>query len=333
MAMKKRVSIKDIASHVGVSTALVSYVLNNKKEGRISKEAVAKIKQAAIDLNYVPNQIARSLKSQKTNTIGLIVADIANPYSSQIARIIEDEAHKNGYSVIFGSSDESAEKTQNLIFLLLNRQVDGFIIALPEHAEKQLNYLNGIGIPFVLFDRYYPEVETNFVAIDNCMAASQAVQHLMDNGRKQIGVVSYETTLHHLSERKRGATDLIRNTSLEVNVRIDHLKEDVDAGIDRLLNMETPVDALFFTTNLLAISGLKRLNELCIKVPDQIAIVGFDETDAFDLFYSPVTYVKQPMEELASQSLGLLLQAIDTPGTKQAVVLNTELVVRKSSVR
>lgn len=330
--MKKRVSIKDIASHVGVSTALVSYVLNNKKEGRISKEAVAKIKQAAIDLNYVPNQIARSLKSQKTDTIGLIVADIANPYSSQIARIIEDEAQKNGYSVIFGSSDESAEKTQNLIFLLLNRQVDGFIIALPEHAEKQLNYLNGIGIPFVLFDRYYPEVETNFVAIDNWIAASQAVQHLRDNGRKQIGVVSYETTLHHLSERKRGATDLIRNSSLEVNVRIDHLKEDVDAGIDRLLNLETPVDALFFTTNLLAISGLKHLNELGIKVPDQIAVVGFDETDAFDLFYSPVTYVRQPMEELASQSLRLLLDAIDNPGVKQGVVLDTELVVRKSSV-
>ncbi len=92
--MKKKVSIKDIAAHVGVSTALVSYVLNNKKEGRISKEVTAKIKQAAIDLNYQPNQIARSLKAQKTLTIGLIVADIANPYSSQIARIIEDEAQK-----------------------------------------------------------------------------------------------------------------------------------------------------------------------------------------------------------------------------------------------
>ncbi|OJU52587.1 MAG: LacI family transcriptional regulator [Bacteroidales bacterium 45-6] len=330
--MKKRVSIKDVALHVGVSTALVSYVLNNKKEGRISKEAAAKIRQAAIDLNYVPNQIARSLKSQKTNTIGLIVADIANPFSSQIARIIEDEAQKNGYSVIFGSSDESADKTQNLIFLLLNRQVDGFIVALPENAEKQLNYLAGIDIPFVLFDRYYPEVETNFVAIDNYKAASQAVQHLMANGRKQIGIVTYQTGLHHLSERKRGATDLIQNTSLEVNVRIDHLKEDVDAGIDRLLKLDTPVDALFFTTNLLAISGLKYLNELGVKVPEQIAVVGFDETDAFDLFYSPVTYVKQPMEQLASQSLRLLLDAIDNPGAKQGVVIDTELVVRKSSV-
>ncbi|MBP1616613.1 MAG: transcriptional regulator, LacI family [Bacteroidetes bacterium] len=330
--MKKRVSIKDIASDVGVSTALVSYVLNNKKEGRISKEVAAKIKQAAIDLNYVPNQIARSLKSQKTNTIGLIVADIANPYSSQIARIIEDEAQKHDYSVIFGSSDESAEKTQNLILLLLNRQVDGFIIALPEHAEKQLSYLNGIGIPFVLFDRYYPEIETNFVAIDNYKAASEAIQHLRDNGRKQIGIVSYETSLYHLSERKRGATDLLQDSSMVVNVRINHLDEDVKEGIDKLLNIEDPIDALFFTTNLLAISGLKYLNSLEIKVPEQIAVVGFDETDAFDLFYAPVTYVKQPMEELASQSLKLLLDAIADPETKQSVILDTELVVRKSSV-
>lgn len=330
--MKKRTSIKDIASSVGVSTALVSYVLNNKKEGRISKEVAAKIKQAAIDLNYVPNQIARSLKVQKTNTIGLIVADISNPYSAQIARIIEDEAQKNGYSVIFGSSDESAEKTQNLIFLLLNRQVDGFIIALPEHAEKQLNYLVGIGIPFVLFDRYYPEVRANYVAIDNFGAAYQAVKHLIDNGRQQIGVVTYQTSLHHLSERKRGATDLIQNSSLEVNVRINHLQEDVEAGIDRLLNLSAPVDALFFTTNLLAISGLKYLNKLGIKVPEQIAVVGFDETDAFDLFYSPLTYVKQPMEKLASQALKLLLNAIENPGMQQTAILDAELVVRKSSV-
>ena len=137
--MKKKVSIKDIAAHVGVSTALVSYVLNNKKEGRISKEVTAKIKQAAIDLNYQPNQIARSLKAQKTLTIGLIVADIANPYSSQIARIIEDEAQNNGYSVIFGSSDESASRTQDLIMLLLNRQVDGFIIAFPEYAASRVS--------------------------------------------------------------------------------------------------------------------------------------------------------------------------------------------------
>jgi Transcriptional regulators len=330
--MKKKVSIKDIAAHVGVSTALVSYVLNNKKEGRIGKEVTAKIKQAAIDLNYQPNQIARSLKAQKTLTIGLIVADIANPYSSQIARIIEDEAQENGYSVIFGSSEESATKTQDLIMLLMNRQVDGFVIAFPEHCQEQVQYLKRVGVPFVMIDRFYPEVEANCVAIDNYHAAARAVQHLIDNGRKRIGIITYTTTLHHLNERKRGAMELVNDASLVGEVRIDHVAEDVSASVARFLSQPEPVDAIFFTTNLLTISGLKSLNERKVRIPDEVAVVGFDETDAFDLFYAPVTYVKQPMTELGRESVKLLLNAIENPDSTESVILDTELIIRQSSV-
>ncbi|WP_243345706.1 LacI family DNA-binding transcriptional regulator [Parabacteroides sp. FAFU027] len=330
--MKKKVSLKDIAAHVGVSTALVSYVLNNKKEGRISKEVTAKIKQAAIDLNYQPNQIARSLKAQKTLTIGLIVADIANPYSSQIARIIEDEAQRHGYTVIFGSSDESGSKTQDLIMLLMNRQVDGFIIAFPERCEEQVNYLKRVGVPFVMIDRYFPEITANCVTIDNYRAAAKAVQHLIDNGRKRIGVVSYATTLHHLNERQRGAVELMNDPSLVGEVRIDHVAEDVTAAVTRFLSQPEPVDAIFFTTNLLTISGLKSLNERKIRIPDEVAVVGFDETDAFDLFYAPVTYVRQPMTELGSEAVKLLLNAIENPDSYESVILDTELIIRQSSV-
>lgn len=330
--MKKKVSIKDIAAHVGVSTALVSYVLNNKKEGRISKEVAAKIKKAALDLNYQPNQIARSLKSQKTLTIGLIVADIANPYSSQIARIIEDEAQRNGYSVIFGSSDESAEKTQDLIMLLLNRQVDGFIIALPEHAEEQVYYLKRLGVPFVLIDRYYPAIPTNYVAIDNYEAAGKAIRHLIENGRKRIGVVSYQTSLFHLNERVKGATDLLEDKCLVGEVRIDHIYEDVSNAVNRFLSHPNPVDAIFFTTNLLSVSGLKCINEKGIRIPEQLAIVGFDETDSFDLFYAPVTYVRQPMSELGKASVKLLLNAIENNDAIETINLDAELIIRNSSV-
>ncbi len=330
--MKKKVSIKDIAAYVGVSTALVSYVLNNKKEGRISKEVAAKIKKAALDLNYQPNQIARSLKSQKSLTIGLIVADIANPYSSQIARIIEDEAQRNGYSVIFGSSDESAEKTQDLIMLLLNRQVDGFIIALPEHTEEQVHYLKRLGVPFVLIDRYYPAIPTNYVAIDNYEAAGKAIRHLIENGRKRIGVVSYQTSLFHLNERVKGATDLLEDKSLVGEVRIDHIYEDVSNVVNRFLSQPNPVDAIFFTTNLLSVSGLKCINEKGIRIPEQLAIVGFDETDSFDLFYAPVTYVRQPMAELGKASVKLLLNAIENNDAIETINLDAELIIRNSSV-
>lgn len=330
--MKKKTSLKDIAAQVGVSTALVSYVLNNKKEGRISKEITAKIKQAAIDLNYQPNHIARSLQAQKTMTIGLIVADISNPFSSQIARIIEDEAQKAGYSVIFGSSDEKASKTEKLIKLFLNRQVDGFIIAFPENTQTHAQYLKQIGIPFVMIDRYFPEITSNCVSINNYSAAASAIHHLMENGRRRIGIVTYATALHHLNERKRGAIDLLGDNAAVGEVRIDHVTEDVSEAIAGFLALPEPVDAVFFTTNLLTVAGLKYLNSLNIKVPDQVAVVGFDETDAFDLFYAPVTYVKQPMLDLGRVAVNLLLETIDDSSAQKSVTLDTELIARQSSV-
>ena len=330
--MKKNVSLKDIAEHVGVSTALVSYVLNNKLKDRINKDVAAKIKKAAEDLNYRPNQIARSLKAQKTFTIGLIVADIANPFSSQIARIIEDEAKTYGYSVIFGSSDESAEKTSDLIKLLLDRQVDGLIIALPEHTEAQVHYLQKINVPFVLIDRYYPTIQTNSVSINNYNAAQKAIQHLIDNGHKRIGVVAYKTSLFHLNERIRGTVDLLAENALIGEVGINSINQDVIASIDRFMSDPDPVDAIFFTSNLLTISGLKHINSLGIRIPDQIAVVGFDETDAFDLFYAPVSFVKQPLVDLGNASLKLLLSTIENKDNIEVVELEAELVIRSSSI-
>ena len=330
--MKKNVSLKDIAEKVGVSTALVSYVLNNKLKDRINKDVAATIRQAAEDLNYRPNQIARSLKTQKTFTIGLIVADIANPFSSQIARIIEDEAKNYGYSVIFGSSDESAQKTSNLIKLFLDRQVDGLILALPEHTEEQVQYLKKIHVPFVLIDRYFPAIPTNTVSINNHSAAQTAIQHLLDNGHKRIGIVGYQTSLFHLNERIRGAVDLLGDNALIGNVRIGSIHQDVAASIDGFLGDPDPVDAIFFTSNLLAISGLKYINSLGIKIPDQLAIVAFDETDAFDLFYVPISYVSQPMAELGRESVRLLLDTIEDSESIKSVELDAELVIRSSSV-
>lgn len=330
--MKTKVSMKNIAEQVGVSTALVSYVLNNKNENRIGKEIATKIRQVAKDLNYQPNQIARSLKSQKTFTIGLIVADIANPFSSQMARIIEDEAKKNGYSVIFGSSDENEKKTRDLINLFINRQVDGLIIALPENSEDLLLYLKQSTIPFVLIDRYYPTISANYVAIDNYAAAGKAIQHLQAYGHKRIGIISYQTSLFHLNERIKGAVDLLEGQSMVGKVRIDYTAEDVENIIKDFLLNENPVDAIFATSNLLTICALKQINLLGIKIPEQLAVVGFDETDAFDLFYAPITYIKQPLVEMGRKSVKFLLDAIENSEAVQSMVFSTELIVRSSSV-
>ena len=176
----KRVSLKDIAKRVGVSTALVSYVMNGKGKGnRVSDELAKKIKQVAEELNYQPNEIARSLRNGSTKTIGLIVADIANPFFGQLARYIENEAIKFGYTVIIGSSDEEVEKSELLINTFINRQVDGFIIAPAEGTVEQINTILKKNIPLILLDRYFPEIDTNYVILNNYQSTYDATLHIL----------------------------------------------------------------------------------------------------------------------------------------------------------
>jgi LacI family transcriptional regulator len=213
----KRICLKDIAQKVGVSTALVSYVLNNQKEGRINKDVAQKIRETAAKFSYRPNQIAKSLRTDKTNTIGLIVADISNPFSSSLARIIEDESFKQGYTVIFGSSDENEHKSANLIESLLNHRVDGLILFPPANAESQVLQLQQQEIPLVLVDRYFPDIDVNCVSVDNWLAASQAVHHLAAEGCNKIGMVTYNSPLFHLKERERGYLSALEELHVDHN--------------------------------------------------------------------------------------------------------------------
>src|SRR5690606_29253325 len=191
MKTRKKVGLKDIAKELGVSTALVSYVLNDKHPGRINQETARRIKDLAIKLNYRPNHIAKSLKKDRTFTIGLIIADISNLFYSNIARYIEDECKKHNYNVIFGSADENAEKFKELVHVMLSRQVDGIILAAPKDTEDTLMYLRDQGIPFVLVDRYFPEVtDINTIGINNYLASYAVVEHLVTNGYKKPAMVT-----------------------------------------------------------------------------------------------------------------------------------------------
>ena len=330
--------MKDIAAQAGVSIALVSYVLNNKKEGRINKDIALKIREIARQLNYRTNQIAKSLKTSKTNTIGLIVADISNNFSSNLARIIEDEADKFGYTVIFGSSDENEKKFSKLLDTLLNRQVDGLIMAPPIHSEKEIKELIRQQIPFVLIDRFYPEINTNYVALDNFSAAYQGTKHLIDNGRSRIGMITYGTSLHHLEERKRGYAAALKDNQIPFRkarlkeVDILTKKEDIENAIDTLLASPISIDALFFGSNSIALHGLKYVNSLAIRVPDDIAIISFDETEALDLFYAPLTFIRQPLPEMGESAVRILIDNINQNNKVKQVVMDGQLIVKASSL-
>jgi LacI family transcriptional regulator len=336
--MNKKISLKDIAAAVGVSTALVSYVLNNKKEGRINKVVAEKIRATALKMNYRTNQIARSLKTNKTNTIGLILADISNPFSAALARVIEDAADKFNYTVIFGSSDENPEKYKKILDALINRQADGLILSPPEHAEPQIIDLQQQQIPFILIDRYFPGIETNYIVLDNYKAAFEATQHLIDCGYKRPGMINYASSLFHLSERTRGymaaltKNKIVFKTEYLQQVNNIMLKEETVQAVQKLLQRKEPADAILFGSNVIAMHAVKYINQKKIIVPQDVALVCFDETDAFDLFYAPLTCIKQPIKEMGELAVELLCQNIDNSTVKiKQVSLNGELIIRQST--
>ncbi|RIV22563.1 LacI family transcriptional regulator [Fibrisoma montanum] len=336
---KKKVSLKDIAEKAGVSTALVSYVLNGKeKESRVGAEMAAKIRQIASDLSYKPNYLAKSLRSGKTQTIGLIIADISNPFFANIARIVEDEAKKNDYTVIIGSSDEDADKSWDLINVLLNRQVDGFIIVSSENTEEQIQYLNSRNVSFVLLDRHFPAIPTDYVVLNNYHASYIAGTHLIEGGYRNIGLIAYRSQLFHMQERIRGYVESLRDAGITfypdwlTEVDFARIEPEIRAGIDRMLAADQPVDALIFSTYRLAISGLKYINELGLTVPDDLAIVSFGQAEAFDLYYCPITYLQQPMEALGKTAVELLISKLKDPEQPpRPVLMEATLIARNSS--
>lgn len=334
----KKISLKDIAAEVGVSIALVSYVLNNKKEGRINKAVAEKIRATALKMNYRTNQIARSLKTSKTNTIGLILADISNPFSAALARYIEDAADKYNYTVIFGSSDENPEKYKKILDALINRQADGLILSPPEHAEPQIIDLQQQQIPFVLIDRYFPDIQTNYVILDNYKAAFEATQHLVDCGNKKIGMINYASSLFHLAERTRGYLAALTKNKIAFKsdylqqVNAGSIKEETENATQNLLQRKAPADALLFGSNVIAMHAVKYINQKKFKVPEDVALVCFDEADAFDLFYAPLTCIKQPIKEMGQLAVEMLCQDIENSNVKiKQVSLEGELIVRQST--
>lgn len=333
--MAKRVSMKDIANKVGVSTALVSYVLNGlEKEKRVGPELAEKIRQAAKELKYTPNQIARSLRKGTTNTLGLIVADISNPFFGQLARIIEDEAANYGYTVVFGSSDENCDKSSDLIDTLLNRQVDGLIITPTEGNANKIKSLVERDVPLVLIDRYMPEVSTNYVVLDNFNATYSATNCFIDKGYKNITLISYKSGMVHMQERIRGYKEAMIDSGLSKEiqvkeVRYSHVEKDVDTIMSELITKKQ-TEAILFVTNALSINGLYAIRKNEVKIPEELAVIGFDGHEVFDFFQPPLSYIQQPLNDMGKESIKVLIDQIKGAKKTVHIELKHKLIARAS---
>ena len=244
MSSLKKISLKDIAEAAGVSTALVSFVLNGKrKEYRVGEETAQRILKIANDMNYQPNLAAKSLRSGKTKTIGLVVSDISNPFFSQLARVLEDEAAKQNYTVLFGSSDENKDKMNSLVGNLINKGVDGLIIVPCEGSERIIASLVYDNVPIVLFDRYFSDINVSYVALNNFNASYVLTKHLLEVGYNAPCMVAYDVDLIHMKERVRGYKKAMGDVGKKNFINVVCLKQNAPRkSADRLL--PKMVDAL-----------------------------------------------------------------------------------------
>lgn len=339
MQSKKRVSIADIARQLNISVTTVSFILNGKaKEMRISDALIKKVEALVQQTNYQPNVLAKSFRTGKTNTIGLLVEDISNPFFASIARQIEDIAYKRGYKIIYGSTEDNLEKTRDLINMFTDRHVDAYIITAPEGIEEELKTLMEMKKPLVLFDRYYPGLETNYVGVDNFTATYDAIRHMVEMGHKEIAFITTNSNQSQMTDRLAGYKKAMSEKGLSTNIKkITYTPEDgrkVISQIITYLQSKRSVDAVFFATNYLLAKGLEAFAFQGWKVGENLAVVSFDDHEFFALFNPSITAVSQPVSEIANQLITLLLNELENPGTgeKTFLQLPARLMIRESSL-
>lgn len=325
--MAQKTSLKDIANKVGVSATLVSYVLNNKdKENRVSVDTADKIRKTAKELNYFPNLNARSLKTNISYTIGLIVADISNPFFSSLARTIEDEAYARNYTVIFGSSDENQNKFIKVLDFLSTRQVDGFIVASPEASKETVMGIKESNVPLVLIDRYFDGIDVNTVIVDNFKASFEATNYLLNKGHKKIGAIVYESSLLHYKDRCNGYLEAMKQTEISDQTqflkKVNHhsLQSEIKEAVQQLI-FEDQVTAIYFTTNTLATEGLKQIKNFGKKIQEDIEVVAFDENLIFQFLDVHIPFISQPIKKMGQEAVRILIDQIENKNNEKQNIL------------
>lgn len=333
-----KLSIKDIAQRCNTSITTVSFVLNGKAdEKRISGELKEKILKTIEDTGYKQNQFARGMRTGKTNIIGLIIEDISNAFFSAVARIIEEDAYKRGYKIIYCSTDDNTEKTKELIKLFVERNLDGYIITPPKGVEDEIQSLIDRKIPVVLFDRYFPGLETDYVVVDNFNTSKKAVQHLFDSGFEHIALVTTSSDQNQMLERLNGYEKTIMENGKEpkvLKIPFTHSPEQSVKAIVAYLKKNKEVDAIFFSTNYLAFKGLEAIKQLKLTIPDDLAVVAFDDQDFFRIYNPSITAVAQPVRDISLKLIDIILQKMNSEEKPvEKVVLSTNLIVRDSSIK
>lgn len=325
-------SIKDVAQTAGVSTATVSRVLADSS--RVKEETRKRVLDAVEQLNYRPNLVARSLRAQKSTRIGLVVSDIRNPFFTAISRAVEDSAYAQGYSVLMCNTDENPEKEELYLNVMHDENVAGIIFSPTQQFSARLSSFKS-KIPFVIIDRAVSAQHTDMVLLDNVAAAYELTNHLIENGyRKLAGLFGNASTTG--KERNKGFRKALSDHQLEP-VAEHYISPRIQPGYEStlaLLDQAQRPDALFTSNSLLTAGAFQAIRDRKLRVPHDMALVGFDETTWGALVDPPITLIAQPTEEIGRTATELLFQRIAEPTrSPKTVILKGTLMARGSSAK
>jgi LacI family transcriptional regulator len=352
-----RVNIKNVADKAGVSTATVSHVINQTRFVR--EETRHRVLEAIEALNYHPSAIARGLATNSTETIGLIISDITNPFFTAVARGVEDEINQHDFHTIFCNTDEDPAREDEYLRLLFAHQIDGLIIAPTGMRSDRLIRMAEANIPIVLLDRQVEGIEAPLVEVDNEGGAYQATCYLIELGHRRIGLLTGMETISTLKDRVNGYKQALREAGLPVDesliVRADprfyinqaslpdsplpkfltnnQMTPTAFYALQQLLDLSDRPTALFVTNNQMTLGALHALRQRKLRCPEDISLVSFDDHDWAPLFSPPLTAVRQPTYQLGQRAARLLMKLINHQEVETPVPLPVELIIRESCRR
>jgi LacI family transcriptional regulator len=328
-------TIHEVAKRAGVGSITVSRVINNS--GYISTETRERVEKAITEMGYVPNTLARSLRSRRTNTVGLMVTDITNPFFTTLARGVEDAANEAGYTVIFCNTDESVTKEEKYLNVLLQKQIDGLLLVPTQSRVNSIQQIQKQGTPVVVLDRRIPEVGVDTVRCDSIDGAYQLSKYLVSLGHRQIAVMSGSIGVSTADDRVAGYRKALIEAEIAIDesyiFRGDFTQESGYSMTKQAINLSLRPTALIAANNFITIGAMKALQEVGMDVPDDIALVGFDDLPPAMVTFPFFTVASQPAYQMGTRAMQLLLERLEGKEMNafQEIILPTQLIIRRSS--
>lgn len=311
-----RPSLKDIAKELNLSKTTVSWVLSGQARQKGISEATAnKVIEYAMKLNYQPNLLARSLNTGETKTIGLILPSISDSFYSEVAREIESEARERGYSLMISSSESDINREDDIIRLFESKRVDGIIVAPTKRSKIEIQRLLDEAYPLVTIDRYFPELEANYIIINNRDSSYMLTKHIVNKGCRRIVILTTNPHLATMNQRREGYEDALRDSGIEVDsnlcgeVNFAHYEKNIYTVLDEIFRNVPDVDGFFFATHILALEAFQYFNDKGIK-PD-FEFGSIHEAPVFKILAPRINVARMPIEEIGKNAVNMLIDQIE----------------------